>query len=130
MAKTYKNLLLQNQKAYGFETLHEASRNRLYKVCINHDPGMTLTYFMARSIWVAHAFEWGKLLKYDLRCKTCSKWGDRQNIYVYEKKMSQGGCLPLPRGHVYDHNIQTSSPLKPLGQSKPNFIWSIVRKGQ
>ena len=21
----------------------------LYKVCINHDPGMTLTYFMARS---------------------------------------------------------------------------------
>ena len=22
----------------------------LYKFCINHDPGMTLTYFMARSI--------------------------------------------------------------------------------
>ena len=29
--------------------------------------------------------------------------------------------------HVYDHNIQTS--LKLLGQSKPNFMWSIVRKG-
>ena len=27
-----------------------------YKVYINHDPGMTLTYFMARSTWVAHAF--------------------------------------------------------------------------
>ena len=40
-----------------------------------------------------------------------------------------GGCLPQPRGyiHVYDHNIQTSS-LKPLGQLKPNFMWSIFRK--
>ena len=29
-----------------------------YKVYINHDPGMTLTYFTARSTYVAHAFEW------------------------------------------------------------------------
>ena len=39
---------------------HQAMK--LYKVNINHDPGMTLTYFTARSTWVAHAFEWGKLL--------------------------------------------------------------------
>ena len=32
----------------------------LYKVCINHDPGMTLTYFTARSTKVANAFECGK----------------------------------------------------------------------
>ena len=53
-------------------------------------------------------------------------------IYVYEKILSPGGCLPLSQGyvHVYDHNIQTSSPLKPLGQSKPNFIWRIIRKGK
>ena len=39
--------------------------------------------------------------------------------------MAPGGCLPLHRGyiHVYFHN-----PLKPLGQSKPNFMWSILRK--
>ena len=30
--------------------------------------------------------------------------------------------------HLYDHNIQASSSLKPLGQSKPNFMWSILRK--
>ena len=38
----------------------------------------------------------------------------------------------LPRGyiHVYDHIIQTSSSLKLLGQSKPNFMWSILRKGK
>ena len=40
--------------------------------------------------------------------------------------LGPGGCLPLPRGyiHVYDHNVQISS-LKLLGQSKPNFMWSI-----
>ena len=52
-----------------------------------------------------------------------------RRFMVMKKKMSSGGYLPLSRGyiHVYDHNIQTS--LKPLGQSKPNIKWSIVRKG-
>ena len=31
--------------------------------------------------------------------------------------------------HANDHNIQTSSR-KPVSQSKPNFMWSIVRKGE
>ena len=40
--------------------------------------------------------------------------------------------MPLPQGyiHIYFHNNETSSPLKPLGQSKPNFIWSILGKGE
>ena len=38
-----------------------------YNVYINHDPVMTLTYFKARSTWVANAFEWGKLLKCHLK---------------------------------------------------------------
>ena len=40
---------------------------QLYKVDLNHDPGMTLTYFMARSTQVVHAFEWGKLLQCQLK---------------------------------------------------------------
>ena len=47
--KTFKNLL-QNQKAYDFET--NGMKNlgmELYKVCINHDPVMTLTYFTSMS---------------------------------------------------------------------------------
>ena len=36
----------------------------LYKVYINHDPGMTLTYITARSTWVTNAFEWGKLVHF------------------------------------------------------------------
>ena len=54
-------------------------------------------------------------------------------IFTFMKKeMFVGGCLPLSRGyiHVYDHNIQRSSSLKLLGQSKPKFIWSICRKGE
>ena len=36
---------------------------KLYKVYINGDPGLTLTYFTARSNWVTYRFEWGKLLQ-------------------------------------------------------------------
>ena len=38
-------------------------------VYINHDLVMTLTKFMARSAWVAYAFELGKLLKCHLKGK-------------------------------------------------------------
>ena len=31
---------------------------------------------------------------------------------------------------VYFHNNEISSPMKPLDQSKPNFIWSILGKGE
>ena len=34
---------------------------KLYKVYINGDPGLTLTYFTARSNLVACVFEWEKL---------------------------------------------------------------------
>ena len=36
---------------------------KLYKVHINDEPGLTLTYFTAKSNWVAHTFKWGKLLQ-------------------------------------------------------------------
>ena len=31
---------------------------------------------------------------------------------------------------VVVHSVQTSSPLKLLGQSKPNFMWSLFGKGE
>ena len=49
----------------------------LYKVYINLDPGMTLTFFMAWSTKVAHAFEWEKIGKSHLMAETLlgmSKW--------------------------------------------------------
>ena len=49
----------------------------LYKVCINHDPLMTLTYFTSRSTLVAQAFEWEKIGKCHLMAENLlgmSKW--------------------------------------------------------
>ena len=44
-------------------------------VYINHDPVMTLTKFMARSTWVAYAFEWGKLLNMSFEGKSQQEIG-------------------------------------------------------
>ena len=64
---------------------------KLFKVYINDDPGLTLTYFTGRSNWVAHTFEWGKLLKSHLMGKNC-----------YMTKMA---AMP-----IYGRNLQKSSP--------------------
>ena len=57
---------------------------------------MTLTKFMARSTWVAYAFELGKLLKCHLKGKASRKLANGQNIEDSEKKkMAQGLHLPL-----------------------------------
>ena len=52
--------------------------------------------------------------------------------FMFMKKMSPGGLSAPATGyiHAYDHNIQTSSSQKQLSQSKPNFMWNIVRKGE
>ena len=64
-------------------------------VYIYHDHVMTLTKFMARSTWVAYAFEWGKLLKCHLKGKASRKLANGQNIdYSEKKKLAQGLHLP------------------------------------
>ena len=68
---------------------------KYYNVYINHDPLMTLIQFMARSTWVAHAFEWGKLFM-TLKGKNSRKLANGQNIdYSEKKKIAQGLHLPL-----------------------------------
>ena len=64
----YGKNLLQNQKSYDLETWL-----KLYKDYINYDPRLTLTFFTARSYWVAYTFELGKLLQSHLMGNTCSK---------------------------------------------------------
>ena len=36
----------------------------------------------------------------------------------------------IQRPSVRRPHFQTSSPLKPLGKSKPNFMWSLLGKGE
>ena len=52
---------------------------------------------------------------------------DRKFMFMKKKNDPRGLSDPAPGLiHVYDYNIQTSS-LKPLGQLKLNFMWSILR---
>ena len=78
----------------------------LQYIYINHDPVMTLTNFMARSTWVAHAFEWEKLLKCHLKGKASKKLANGQNIYYSEKRKRPKGFICPCTGVKY-HNIQT-----------------------
>ena len=77
---------------------------KYYNDYINHDPVMTLTQFIARSTWVAHAFEWEKLLKCHLKGKANRKLANGQNIDYSEKKKM--GFIRPCTGVKY-HNIQT-----------------------
>ena len=77
-------------------------------VCLNHDPGITLTFSTARSTSkVAHPIEWGKLLQCHLKGKTCSKLANGLNLYDLKKKVTPEIALTLPWGyiHVYYHSI-------------------------
>ena len=67
---------------------------------------MTLTKFMARSTWVAHAFEWEKLLKCYLKGKASKKLANGQNIDYIEKRKRPKGFICPCTGVKY-HNIQT-----------------------
>ena len=79
---------------------------KCYNVYINHDPVMTLTQFMARSTWVAHAFEWETLLKCHLKGKASKKLANGQNIDYSEKRKWPKGFICPCTGVKY-HNIQT-----------------------
>ena len=61
-------------------------KHRWLNVYINHVPVMTLTKFMARSTWVAYAFELGKLLKCHLKGKASRKLPNGQKIEDSEKR--------------------------------------------
>ena len=67
---------------------------------------MTLTKFMARSTWVAHAFEWEKLLKCHLKGKASKKLANGQNIDYSEKRKWPKGFICPCTGVKY-HDIQT-----------------------
>ena len=80
----------------------------LYKVYIlvNHDLGMTLTYFTAGSTLVIHEFQLGKLSKCDSKGIARRKWTNGLKIYNSERKKKKkkiwtpGAGLPHP-GAIY-----------------------------
>ena len=82
-------------------TLKLGMRHRVleyYQICSNDDPGLTLTYFTARSNLVPYAFVWEKgktmdfsetIVVYDLKLATYDR-SDKKLLLT-----SPGGCMPL-----------------------------------
>ena len=68
-----------------------------YQVCSNDDPGLTLTYFTARSNLVPYAFVWEKgkimdfsetIVVYDIKVGRFSQLNKYMNLYEYKRSRS------------------------------------------
>ena len=80
---------------------------KYYQVCSNDDPGLTMTYFKARSILVLCAFEWEKgntvdfsetIVVYDLKLATDDR--SDKTFLLASKLCPLGAVCPCP-GAIY-----------------------------
>ena len=83
-----------------------------YQICSNDDPGLTLTYFTARSNLVPYAFVWEKgktmdfsetVVIYNLKLGTDDR--SDKKFLLTSKLCHLGAVCPLPWGciHVLNH---------------------------
>ena len=81
---------------------------KLYKVYINDDPRLTLTYFTARSNLVPDAFVWEKgktmdfletIVVYDLKLATDDR--SDKKFLLTSKLCPLGAVCPLPWGYIH-----------------------------
>ena len=101
---------------------------RVYKVYINYDPGLTLTYFTAMSNVVAYGM--GETVKKSFNRENLQHMTKWTEDLCFEENFTQGGCLPLLQGYVHVWPLFSNMSLKPFSQSKPSFIWSLLSKGE
>ena len=74
MLKTFKNLSSRTKSPMTLKLDMQHLGHKLYKVYINDDPELIVTYFTTRSNFVSYVFEWGKLLQSHSIGKICHKW--------------------------------------------------------
>ena len=105
MVKTFRNILLQNLKSYDLELGMQHRGIKLYKVCINGGPGLTLTYFTARSNLETWSFLWEKvqtvdfsetIVACDLKVGRCRQLIDFMKVCEYLRSMSFLDLGPRP----------------------------------
>ena len=87
-----------------------------YQIYSNDDPGLTLTYFMARSNLVPYAFVWEKgktmdfsetIVIYDLKLATADQ--SDKKFLLTSKLRPLGAVCPLPRGYIHVLNHEKKS---------------------
>ena len=83
--------------------------NQIYS---NDEPGLTLTYFTARSNLVYYAFVWGKgetmdfsetIVVYDLKLATKNR--NDKKFLLTSKLCPLGAVCPLPLGYIHVINV-------------------------
>ena len=77
---------------------------KYYQVYSNDDPGLTLTYFMARSNSVSYTFVWEKgktmdIVVYDLKLATDDR--SDKNFLLTSKLVPWGLYAPMPRSYIH-----------------------------
>ena len=81
---------------------------KYYQVCSNDNPGLTLTYFTARSNLAPYAFVWEKgktidfsetIVVYDLKLATDDR-SDKKFLLTSKLCPLRDVC-PLPRGYIH-----------------------------
>ena len=86
---------------------------KYYHVSSNDDPGLTLTYFTARSNLVSYAFVWEKrktmdfsetIVIYDLKV-AIDDLKDKKFLMTY-KLCPLGAVCPLPRAYIHVLNLE------------------------
>ena len=102
-----------------------------FQIYSNDDPELTLTYFTARSNLIPYAFVWEKskimdfsetIVVYDIKVGRFSLLNDYMNHYEYQRSRSFIELRPRSlRFNIFNFFFAQ----KPLGQLKPNFIWSL-----
>ena len=106
--KNLKNLLLRNQNADYLEHLYATSGAQVLPRLFNDDPGLTLTYFTARSNLVPYAFVWEKgktmdfsetIIVYDLKLATDYRMDKK--FLLTSKLCPLGVVCFLPRGYIH-----------------------------
>ena len=107
MVKTFKNLLLQNQKSYDFETWHVALGTQALQSLYKWWPWIDLDLFYGKVKFGPLCFCMGKKLNgffwnyCRLWFETINRWRKWQEVSVDIKSLSPGGCMPLPWGYIH-----------------------------
>ena len=119
MVKSFKNLFLQSQSSYDFETRYASSGTQALQSLYKWWPWVDLDLFYVKAK-LDHLCVWiRKLLQSHLMRKTCIKELNWLNIF-FMKIMTPGGFLhlhPLPQGYMYMITIFKELPFfKLLGQ--------------
>ena len=114
MVKTLKNLLLRKQKVDDLKLGMQHWVLEYYQVYSNDEPGLTLTYFTARSNFIPYAFIWekGKTMDFSETIVVCDLQlttddGSDKKFLLTSKLCPLGAVCPLPQGYIHVLNHET-----------------------